>query len=194
MSYDLENVKLKWEKYQSLCAKLKDENIDIFLEFMGERIIMCPSSLRESEHNCGPGGLVQHALDVALAMKSINTALKLEVPTSSILKVALFHEIGKIGDEENPWVVEQDSEWHREKLGQNYKYSESTQKMSISHRTLFLLQRFNIKLTQEEWIAIQISPGSHYEENRFYAGNETALGILLQKAKAFAIHQSTAKV
>tara|TARA_B100000214_G_scaffold370007_1_gene343987 strand:- start:674 stop:1141 length:468 start_codon:yes stop_codon:yes gene_type:complete len=154
---------------------------------------MCPASLRETEYNSRPGGLIEHALDVALAMKSINESLSLGVSTSSILKVGLLHEIGKIGDEENDWVIEQDSEWHREKLKQNYKYNEEATKMSISHRTLYLLQKFGIKLTQEEWIAIQIAPGSHYEENRFYVGSEPALAILLQKAKSLVIHKSTIK-
>jgi len=186
-----EKIRLNWEKYQMLSEKLGDENINIFLEFMGERLVMCPASLKENEYNSRPGGLIEHALDVALAMKSINEALDLGVSTSSILKVGLFHEVGKIGDEENSWVVEQDSDWHREKLKQNYKYNENAPKMSISHRTLYLLQKFNINLTQDEWIAIQIAPGSHYEENRFYVGSEPPLGILLQKAKSLVIHQST---
>ena len=182
-----EKMKQTWEKYQSLCERLGDENIDIFLEIMGERLLMCPASLRENEYNSRPGGLVEHALDVALAMKSINETLKLGVSTSSILKVGLLHEIGKIGDEEK------DSEWHRNNLKQNYKYNEGAAKMSISHRTLYLLQKFGIKLTQDEWIAIQIAPGSHYEENRFYVGAEPTLGALIQKAKSLVIHKSTIK-
>ena len=184
-------MKSNWDKYRALCEKLNDENINIFLEFMDERILMCPASQRESEYGSHPGGLVEHAVKVAYAMKSINEAMSMGVSTSSILKVALLHEIGKIGGEESSLFIEQDSDWHREKLGQNYKYNENLQKMSISHRTLYLLQRFGIKLTQEEWIAIQVAPGSHYEENRFYVGSEPSIALLLQKAKSLVIHKST---
>ena len=71
-----------------------------------------------------------------------------------------------------------------------YKYNEDIQKMSISHRTLFLLQSFGINLSEEEWIAIQLAQGSHFEENRFYARNEPTLALILQQAKALAIHKS----
>lgn len=185
-------MKAHWEKYTALSEKLKDENIDIMLEMLGERVLMCPASQRENEHGSHPGGLVEHSLKVAYAMKSINEALNMGVPTASILKVGLLHEIGKIGDEESSLFVDQDSDWHREKLGQNYKYNENLQKMSVSHRTLYLLQKFGVKLSQDEWIAIQIAPGSHYEENRFYVNAEPAIAILLQKAKSLVIHQSTA--
>lgn len=191
MTTQIERMKSNWEKYRSLSEKLKDENIDMLLEFMDERILMCPASQRDSEYGSNPGGLVEHALKVAYAMKSINESLDLGVSTTSILKVGLLHEIGKIGDDETSLFVEQDSDWHREKLGQNYKYSENIQKMSVSHRTLYLLQKFGIKLTQDEWIAIQIAPGSHYEENRFYVNSEPGIAILLQKAKSLVIHQST---
>ena len=192
MTTQMENMKAHWEKYTALSEKLKDENIDIMLEMLGERVLMCPASQRETEHGSHPGGLVEHSLKVAYAMKSINEALNMGVSTASILKVGLLHEIGKIGDEESSLFVDQDSDWHREKLGQNYKYNENLQKMSVSHRTLYLLQKFGVKLSQDEWIAIQIAPGSHYEENRFYVNAEPAIAILLQKAKSLVIHQSTA--
>ena len=125
---------------------------------------MCPASMKKDQHNCYPGGLVEHSLEVALAMRKINEALSLNVPTSCILKVALLHEIGKIGDEKTDYFVEQDSDWHVEKLGQLYKYNDDIARMSISHRTLYLLQKFHVELTREEWVAIQIGSGSHFEE------------------------------
>ena len=62
--------------------------------------------------------------------------------------------------------------------------------MSISHRTLFLLQLHGIELSNEEWLAIQLAPGSHFEENRFYVGHEPTLSILLQQAKQIVKHKS----
>ena len=62
--------------------------------------------------------------------------------------------------------------------------------MSVSHRTLFLLQHFGVSLDEDEWLAIQLAQGSHFEENRFYVGSETTLGILLQQSKSLVIHKS----
>jgi 5-enolpyruvylshikimate-3-phosphate synthase len=99
-----------------------------------------------------------------------------------------LHDLGKVGDLENDFYVEQDSAWHREKLGQFYKYNEDLSKMSITHQTLFLLQHFGVTLTRDEWIAIQLSGGSHFEENRFYVGSEPTLALILQQAKQITVH------
>jgi len=188
---NIENIKSNWDKYESLLSKLSDPAITKMVETIGERLLMCPASMKNDQYGCYPGGVVEHALDVALTMRKINEAMDMNIQSSSILKVALLHEIGKMGDENIDYFIEQDSDWHVEKLGQHYKYNEKIDKMSISHRTLYLLQKFHIELTREEWVAIKISGGSHFEENRFYVGSETALGILLQKSKTLAIHRAT---
>ena len=188
---DTETMKSNWEKYESILKRLGDKNIDSFLEKFGERIVMCPYSRVENEPGSYPGGLVEYSLEIASAMKKISSSLGIEVSTVSILKVALFHDIGKIGDENEDLFVVQDSSWHREKLGHVYKYNEKLSKMSTSHRTLYLLQSSGINLSRDEWLAIQISNGSHFEENRFYVGSEPTLAILLQKSKSLVNHLPT---
>ena len=150
---------------------------------------MCPASTKLDQFDASPGGLVRHALQVTAIMRTINDALGYNIPLASILKVGLLHDLGKVGDIDNRYFVEQDSTWHQEKLGQMYKFNENLNKMSVSHRTLWLLQSFGITLTNDEWLAIQLAQGSHFEENRFYVGHEPTLGLLLQQAKATVIHQ-----
>ena len=186
----LDNIKSNWSTYSGLCSRLEDECINNMIEKLDNRLVTCPASNVSSSYGAYEGGLVEHALSVAMAMKTINKTMEMEVEMSSILKVALFHEIGKVGDIESPLFVEQDSDWHREKLGQMYKYNEKIQKSSVSHRSLYLLQHFGVTLTQDEWIAIQLSQGSHFEENRFYVGSEPSLALLLQNAKSIVIHRS----
>ena len=189
MKYDIEEIKSNWETYEKLLGRLANDNINKMIEELGERISTCPQSMRSSEPGAHPGGLVAHSLKVANAMRTINDTMNLKVSIASIFKVALLHEIGKIGDENFDLYVEQDSDWHVKNLGQYYKYNEEIPKMSISHRTLYLLQKFKIELRRDEWIAIQISQGSHFEENRFYANSEPTVGILLQKAKSLVNHR-----
>jgi len=121
-------------------------------------------------------------------MRTIAKALNMGLQPANILKVGLLHEIGKIGDLSEDYFVEQDSDWHREKLGQVYKFNDDLNKMSVSHRTLFLLQHFGVELSKDEWIAIQLAGGSHFEENRFYVGHEPTLALALQLAKRFTVH------
>lgn len=186
----LEQIKENWEKFDGLCRRLSDSGLNELLDALGDRLVMCPASPRLEQYGCYPGGLVDHALKVAGNMRTLRDAYEFDVPLASILKVGLLHDLGKVGDLEKDYFVEQESDWHREKLGQLYKFNENLNKMAVSHRTLWLLQNFGVILTGDEWLAIQLAQGSHFEENRFYVGHEPTLALLLQQAKAMTIHTS----
>ncbi len=190
----IENIESNWKAYEKFCRRLSDDSLNRLLDDLGERIVMCPATPRTDQYNCEPGGLVKHSLDTTIMMRTLNKALGFDLPTASVLKVGLLHDIGKVGDLESEYFVDQDSDWHREKLGQHYKYNENLQKMSVSHRTLFLLQHYGVTLSTEEWLAIQLAQGSHFEENRFYVGDEPSLALLLQLAKRSTIHKTRASV
>lgn len=190
MSLEFETIKSNWGKYESLLNRLCDDNLNNLLSILGERILTCPSSPRTDSIGCYPGGLVEHTLEVAGMMRQLNDSLSMGVPILSIIKVGLLHDLGKIGDLESEHFIEQDSDWHRDKLGQMYKYNEEINKMSISHRTLYILQHFSVELSKDEWLAIQLAQGSHFEENKFYVGHEPSLAMLVQKAKSFASHKN----
>ncbi len=186
---DFEELQSRWETYEGLLKRLSDSNINKLLEDVGERLVMCPASPRTDQYGCTPGGLVEHALKVTSVMRTLSSSLEMNVQTASILKVGLLHELGKIGSLSKRYFVEQDSSWHREKLGQLYKYNEDLNKMSVSHRTLWLLQHYGVTLDNDEWLAIQLASGFHFEENRFYVNHEPSLALLLQQAKAIVIHR-----
>lgn len=186
---EFDEIKSNWGVFESLLQRLSDDHINSLLEALGDRLITCPESTRLDQYGCYPGGFVEHALQVTANMKMLNESFEFDVPTASVLKVGLLHNIGKVGDLDEDHFVEQESDWHKEKLGQMYKYNDNIQKMSISHRTLYLLQCFGVELTRDEWIAIQLAQGSHFEENRFYVSHEPTLAVLLQHAKSIVIHK-----
>lgn len=185
---NFDELKNRWDKYDNLLRRLGDGNLNKLLDDLSERLLMCPSSPRTDQPGCFPGGLIDHALRVTATMRTLDKAHGSGLETNSIIKVGLLHELGKVGDLKLRYFVEQDSSWHREKLGQLYKFNESLNKMSVSHRTLWLLQHYGVVLSNDEWLAIQLAPGSHFEENRFYVGFEPTLSLLLQHAKAMVAH------
>ena len=191
MSEDtVEQIEKNWNQFEKLCKRFSDDGLNSLLEGLGQRLVTCPASPRNDQYGCYPGGVIEHALEVTALMRTLAKAYSLKIPIASILKVGLLHEVGKVGDLELDYFVEQDSDWHRDKLGQYYKYNEELNKMSVSHRTLFLLQQFGVKLTKDEWLAIQLAAGSHFEENRFYVNHEPSLALILQQAKQAVIHKS----
>jgi hypothetical protein len=193
----LDQIQSNWKMFEKFCNRLSDSGLNSLLDAMGERICMAPASMRSDSPGAYPGGLIEQALQVTSTMRKLyDSVYKKGGPScevTSILKVGLLHDIGRVGDLESDFLVEQDSDWHREKLGQMYKYNEDADKMSVSHRTLYLLQHFGVKLSKDEWVAIQLASGSHFEENRFYVGDEPTLALLLQQAKRIVLHQSSVK-
>ena len=188
-SLPVEKIESNWETFNKLCRRLSDHNLNKLLDDLGERLVMCPASAKLDQYCAYPGGLIEHSIAVAGTLRTISDSHNLNLSVASILKVSLLHDLGKIGDENSDLFVEQDSSWHREKLGQMYKYNENLSRMSVSHRTLWLLQNFGVSLTSDEWLAIQLAQGSHFEENRFYVGNEPTLALALQQAKSMVIHK-----
>ena len=180
-----DNIEKNWNKFESLCKRFDDEGLNQLLDQLGERIAVCPGSIKTEYAGCYPGGLVDQSLKVSSLMRKINETLEEDqrAPVPQILKVGLLHDLGKVGDLQSDHFLDQDSDWHREKLGQLYKYNDVLPKMTYAHRTLYLLQHFGVKLDPEEWEAIATAGGPHLEENRFYVGSKNLLAKILCSAR-----------
>ena len=170
-----------YEKYHSLLKRVFDsEKIDQMFESLGDRIALCPLSHIEDKGGA-PGRLVEFSLQVAQKAKSLCEDSSL---IKSIIRVSLVHELGRLGSIDHNLYIEQDSSWHREKLGQTYKFNEDCPRMNIGHRSLYLLQHYGIDLSQEEWIAVLVSQGTHLDESKYYGSHSQMLSSILQYARA----------
>ena len=128
-------------------------------EVCGESLVLAPRGLTEDDGG-RPGALIKFSLNVASAAKTLSSHFG---DTKSLVKVSLLHELGKLGDvtEGNELFIMQESDWHREKLGQMYKYNEACSRMNVAHRTLWLTSQLGFELSREEWMAINVSQGLH---------------------------------
>jgi len=186
---DTEKLLSNFEKFASLLKKyFPDEGTEKFLEDFGVRLTTCPRGLT-SKDGGDHGGLIDHALRTALVASSHSKLVEdslpdVEIDRKSVARVCLAHELGKLGTQEKELYIVQESQWHREKLGQNFKYNEECPKMTSSHRTLFLLQSYGMSLTDEEWIAILTSQGMQYTENSFYGNSLPSVAKILHFAKS----------
>lgn len=174
---DLEQFVKQFEKYCDVLKKvIGTSSTDRLATMLGERLLICPRALTETDGG-HPGALVEFGLEVASAAKALSSTFG---NTKSLVKVSLLHELGKVGDIDNELYLVQESDWHRDKLGQVYKYNVDCPKMNIAHRTLWFLSHLQIELTREEWVAINVSQGLHLNENQFYAStlNPVAAGLL----------------
>lgn len=189
-----EDIEKNWVKFTTLLGKLGDraEPVAKMLEAVGEeRICLAPASSRVKYHNCFPGGLVDHSLRVLGNAFRLCKTFGWEVPRESLILVCLLHDLGKVGgaNEGEDYYLEETSDWHRDKLGQRYKYNEDIQYMPHAERSLFTLQRFGIPLSQEEYVAIRVHDGPYPDENRCYIMKEPALATIVHLADLVACKQ-----
>jgi hypothetical protein len=172
------------EKIQADYAKFMEyinsderaEKLNVMYSHLQDELLTAPASGKTHFHNAFPGGYLDHilrvtetALKVAALYKQIDGTINFT--KQELIFAALHHDLGKLGHpDEGPYYVEQDSDWHR-KRGELYRQNDNLQYFKAPERGLFLLQKFGIEITQNEWLAIKLSDGIYDEGNKSYLIN-----------------------
>ena len=173
-----EKIQANWDRYISeIKTCFSKERTDILLPFLDkykDRLMMMPASVRDWHHSAFAGGYTDHVLrvfDCANQLYKTWEAMGGDISTYTVEEMqfaALFHDLGKMGQQEGEYYTPNDSQWHIDKLGQVYKFNTDIPAMKIPERTLFLLQEIGVKVTQNEFITIKIHDGLYDESNKFY--------------------------
>jgi hypothetical protein len=175
MNTEPEQIKANYDKLMSVIDEYFEDdqldNIKSLFNHFEDRVIETPASGRPNYHNCFVGGWLDHTLRVietSLKMREHFIELGVEVTATEndVVLSAMFHDLGKLGDLNHPYYKYQTDEWRRNKLQEWYTYNPGLESMSVTDRALWLLQHFNIKISEEVWKAIKMSDGM------FDKGNE----------------------
>ena len=174
---DENKIKEDYDRFMSLIEEdPRSENLKRMYEDLEQELAEAPAAAVQHHHNAFPGGYLDHVLRVHdISVDLTKTFHKFEGElnfTSQELQFAtLHHDLGKLGELGEPYYVEQDSDWHRKTLGQNYKYNNTIQYMSVTDRAHYMLQQYDIKITKNEWLGIHLSDGMYEESNKSYLMN-----------------------
>ena len=183
----LEKITKNYEKFVSFCTTLGDRTaaVNELIEHLGERLVTCSASSRVDYHNAWPGGLVDHSLRVLTCAIKIAKSMEVNVSKESLVLSCLFHDIGKVGSLTADAYLPETSAWHKER-GRVYTPNYDIQYMTSAHRGLFLLQHFDVKLTEDEFMAILLNDGPEADENRVYSMKEPTLAVIVHMADRMA--------
>lgn len=164
-----EELLSNFNTYSKTLAKVNTSGrLDDLLSDIGERLLMTPRSIYE-ETGGNPGDLILYSLKVASKAREICSKFNLDA--KKMIRISLLHELGKIGSvhpEPLDYFLPQESDWHREKLGQSYTYNKDLSRMTIPHRTIHILNKYSFDFDEEEYLSILLSQGMHLQENSFY--------------------------
>lgn len=168
------------EIYVSFITELENAGVDAqkLVDFIGEdKIKKSPAGLELSSGLAFPGALL------LLMMTSLRYARQLvnmgenefNIDSNSLTKVVLLHHIGKtLIYEEN------DDEWQRNKRGMLYKWVENETILKAGERSLYVLQRCGIELTETEFEAMKINDKS--DDDKFSMLHITPLSMIVKMA------------
>lgn len=178
MKLTAEQIQDNWIKFLSIidkyiseprCSKLKK-----FYETYAERIMLMPASHKKEYHNAFPGGYVDHVLRVVQCALKVNKVwVDMGVDTSTytieeLVFAALNHDLGKMGDEKNESYIPQTDQWRKEKLGEDYKFNDQLEFMSVPDRGLHLLMSNGIQFSKNEMLTIKLHDGLYDDANKPY--------------------------
>ena len=158
------------------------KRLEVLLTDFAEQYATCPASARKEHYSAFPGGLAYHNLHVLKWIKSFATMMAPdEISKTTMVKLAILHEIGKLGSKDQSYFVRQNGKYYDEK-GLYYDFNNCSQFMSVPHRSLFLAQYYGIELTSDEFLAILL----YDNDSDFYKYKEPKLALILHHAVQWA--------
>ena len=150
----------------------KDKVISM-IESFKEDYALAPASSKTWYHSAFPGGYVDHVNRVVeYAVKQMRLYKEMggtvDFTEEELVFAALFHDLGKMGDGEKLNYLPQTDKWRQDKLSETYTNNPELDFMLIPDRSLFLLQKFGIPVSKNEYLAIRLHDGVFDDANKAY--------------------------
>ena len=178
MNLTAEQIQDNWAKLMSridaYISEPRKTKLKEFYEKYAERIMLMPAAHKKEYHNAFPGGYVEHVLrviDAALDIHNVWVKYGVDTTTYTIEELvfsALNHDLGKMGDQENEAYIPQTDQWRKDKLGEDYKFNDRLEYMSVPDRGLYLLNEHGISYSKNELLAIKLHDGLYDDANKPY--------------------------
>lgn len=190
MKFSEKKLAVVIESYLGLIKSIKNqavrEGLDRVVEHFADRLFETPASHNLAYHNCCVGGLAEHSLRVYGNLKKLSDMFAPDLSNDSIILVALFHDLGKVGSQEQPYYIPQTNDWARDNRGEHYQHNPKLEFLGGAQRSLRLLNQFGVPTTEAEYKAILVHDGQYIPENKPYGHKEGKLGLLLHQADMLA--------
>ena len=172
-----EQIQKNYDKHLKIINHYLETNRAVqchnMIKHMEDTYVMAPASGKTWYHNAFAGGYVDHVnrvVEFAIAQHNLYEKMggTVDYTQEQLVFAALFHDLGKIGDGDRPNYIPQTDKWRQDKLSEMYTYNPDLQFMLIPDRSLFILQKFGIKVDQKEFLGIRCHDGVFDKANEAY--------------------------
>ena len=176
MSLTAEKIQANYEKHLKIIDTYigdRKDSIKEMLSHMEETYVMAPASGKTWYHNAFAGGYVDHVnrvVEYAVKQSRLYREMggTVDYTDEELVFAALFHDLGKIGNGDLPNYIPQTDKWRQDKLSEMYTYNPDLDFMLIPDRSLFILQKFGVRVSQKEFLAIRLHDGVFDKANEAY--------------------------
>jgi hypothetical protein len=177
MKLSAEQIQENWIEFMSYIETYISEPrktaLKNFYEKYAERIMLMPAAHKKEYHNAFPGGYIEHVnrvIKASLEFDKVWTQFGVtkNYTTEELVFSAMNHDLGKMGDEQNEAYIPQTDQWRKDKLGEDYKFNDALEFMSVPDRGLYLLTQHGISYTKNEMLAIKLHDGLYDDANKPY--------------------------
>jgi len=176
MSITEEQIQANYDKHLKIIDTYigdRKESIKSMIKHMEDTYVMAPASGKTWYHNAFPGGYVDHVnrvVEYAVKQSRLYEEMggTIDYTEEELVFAALFHDLGKIGDGDAPNYIPQTDKWRQDKLSEMYTYNPDLDFMLIPDRSLFILQKFGVKVNQKEFLGIRCHDGVFDKANEAY--------------------------
>lgn len=190
-NYTEEELQQKYEKFIKLIEKVfsnQPERLEKLLhmysgEELGTELVMAPASGKAEFHSAYVGGYVDHVMNVCKNAFNIKQLFEKEggnvnFTDEELFFAALHHDLGKLGDGNEPYYIPEESDWHRKNRGSLFKPNPKLHWMPVPDRALWLLNQYSITYTEHEMLGIKLADGLYDEASKKYLINYADGGFL----------------
>jgi hypothetical protein len=176
MALSAEKISKNYQKHLKIVDTYigdRKESVLSMLNHMEDTYVMAPASGKTWYHNAFAGGYVDHVnrvVEFAVKQSRLYEEMggSIDFTEEELVFAALFHDLGKIGDGDSPNYIPQTDKWRQDKLSEMYTFNPDLDFMLIPDRSLFILQKFGIKVSQKEFLAIRCHDGVFDKANEAY--------------------------
>ena len=176
MSLSAEKIQKNYEKHLKIVDTYigdRKDAIKSMISHMEETYVMAPASGKSWYHSAFAGGYVDHVnrvVEYAVKQSRLYEEMggTIDYTEEELVFAAIFHDLGKLGDGDKENYVPQTDKWRQDKLSEMYTYNSDLDFMLIPDRSLYILQKFGIKVSQKEWLGIRLHDGVFDKANEAY--------------------------
>ena len=80
----------------------------------------------------------------------------------------MFHDLGKVGNMEDDYYITNTDEWRAKKLQEYYNHNPAIHYMTVTDRAIWILNQFQISMSESEYIGLRLADGLYNEQNNSY--------------------------